>query len=352
MITRVLAGGMELNRKLTRLSETYQDSKAAMHLTPANARRVLDTALTLTAQPPLVEIGDDRTDAQVFEIPNLGRSWQPSLRGLDTRLEPGVPRPITFDDQAAQHRTDLVHIHLGHALMQRATRTLRSALFSADSPVHRVTAVVTPGLPESCVAAVSRLVLVGRGGLRLHEEVFLTGVRLRGQALAESKVEQVLDETLDSEDLVLTDEPVRARLAAQWNDDGGRLRTRLLTAMDRKSASRQEKVTEALAHRRDADIQRAREIFEAFRINLCESRDRLERAIQAEDELLFTDDQQKQRRRDLQRMYERLDSLDDEEQREVASIQERYSDIKPYVSAAAVVFALTPEDAENGAVTA
>lgn len=41
-------------------------------------------------------------------------------------------------------------------------------------------------------------------------------------------------------------------------------------------------------------------------------------------------------------MYERLDSLDDEEQREVASIRERCSDIKPYVSAAAVVFALTP----------
>lgn len=42
-------------------------------------------------------------------------------------------------------------------------------------------------------------------------------------------------------------------------------------------------------------------------------------------------------------MYERLDSLDDEEQREVASIRERCSDIKPYVSAAAVVFALTPD---------
>ena len=59
---------------------------------------------------------------------------------------------------------------------------LRSALFSVDSPVNRVTAVVVDGLPQSCVAAVSRLVLVGRGGLRLHEEVFLTGIRIRGQA--------------------------------------------------------------------------------------------------------------------------------------------------------------------------
>ena len=351
VITRVLAGGMELNRQLTRLSETYGERKAAMHLTPANARRVVDRALALTAQPPLVEIGDDRTDAQVFEIPALGRSWQPALRGLDTRLEPGVPRPITFDDQAAQHRTDLVHIHLGHALMQRATRTLRSALFSTDSPVNRVTAVVAPELPESCVAAVSRLVLVGRGGLRLHEEVFLTGVRLHGQALAEAKVERVLDETLDSADLVLAPEHVRVQLAEQWND-GTRLRDRLLTAMDRKSATRQERVTEALTQRRDADVQRAHEIFDAFRINLRESRDRLEREIRAEEELLFTDDQQKQRRRDLHHMNERLDSLDEEEAREIASILERYSDIRPYVSAAAVVFALTPEDAKNGRVTA
>ncbi|MEU1312678.1 DISARM system SNF2-like helicase DrmD [Streptomyces cinnamoneus] len=352
VITRVLAGGVELNRKLTQLSDTYGESKAAMHLTPANARRVVDTALALTAQPPLIEIGDDRTEAQVFEIPNLGRTWQSALRGLDTRLEPGVLRPITFDDQAAQHRTDLVHIHLGHALMQRATRTLRSALFSTDSPVHRVTAVIAPDLPQSCVAAVSRLVLVGRAGLRLHEEVFLTGVRLRGQALAESKVEQVLDETLDSEDLLLADEEVRGHLAEQWNDDGARLRSRLLTAMERKSASRQEKVTEALTRRRDSDIARAHEIFGAFRINLLESRDRLEQAIRAEEELLFTDDQQKQRRRDLHHMNERLESLGDEEEREIASIRERYSDIRPYVSAAAVVFALTPKDAKNEMVKA
>ena len=80
-----------------------------------------------------------------------------------------------------------------------------------------MTAVVADGLPQSCVAAVSRLVLVGRGGLRLHEEVFLTGIRIRGQAMAEEKVEEVLDKTLDAEDLVLADEEVRRALAELWN---------------------------------------------------------------------------------------------------------------------------------------
>lgn len=350
IINRALAGGVELNRRLTELSRTYGDRKVEMHLTPANARRVVDTALTLTGQPPLVEVGDDRTDAQVFQVPGLGSVWQSALRGLDTRLDPGVPRPITFDDEAARGRDDLVHVHLGHALMQRSARVLRSALFSVDAPVNRVTAVVVDGLEQSCVAAVSRLVLVGRGGLRLHEEVFLTGIRVRGQAMAEAKVELVLDEALDAENLVLADASLRAALTELWNAEDSRLRTRLLTAMTRKAESRQEKVTEALEARRDSDIARAREIFGAFRINLRESRDRLDREIREQEDLLFTDDQQRQRRRDLTTMQDRLASLDDEEQREIAAIGERYSDIKPHVSAAAVVFALTPQDAKSGMV--
>ncbi|WP_160049932.1 DISARM system SNF2-like helicase DrmD [Nocardiopsis sp. FR4] len=350
IITRALAGGMELNRRLTELSDTYKQRKLKMHLTPGNARRVVDTALSLTAQPPLVEIGDDRTEADVFEIPALGSAWQHAIDGLDTRLNPGVLRPITFDDQAVQGRTDLVHVHLGHALMQRSARLLRSALFGVDSPVHRVSAVVVDDLPQSCVAAVSRLVLVGRGGLRLHEEVFLTGVRLRGQAMAETKVEEVLDQVLDAEDLVLADESVRTALVQVWNADGSRLRNRLLTAVARRAESHQERVTEALRARRESDIDRAREIFAAFRVNLKESRERLAGEIRAQEELLFTDDQQAQRRRDLRAMEDRLANLQDEEQREIASIGERYADVKPHVSAAAVVFALTTADAEEGRI--
>ena len=208
---------MDLNRQLTELSQAYVDVKAAMHLTPFNARRVVDTALRLTAQPPLVPVDEVDTDAEVFAVPAVGRLWQSTLAGLDTRLEPGVWRPITFDADAARGRTDIVHVHLGHALLQKSARLLRASLYGSDSGLHRVTAVVVDGLPASCVAAVSRLVLVGRGGLRLHEEVFLTGVRLSGRGLAEEKVHDVLDRALDAEDLHLADEPVRTRLADLWN---------------------------------------------------------------------------------------------------------------------------------------
>ncbi len=83
--------------------------------------------------------------------------------------------------------------------------------------MSRVTAVVVDNLPQSCVAAVSRLVLVGRGGIRLHEEVFLTGIRLRGRAMAEAKVERLLEDALDHTDLRLANQRVRTALTKAWN---------------------------------------------------------------------------------------------------------------------------------------
>ena len=351
-ISRAMSGGQELDRRLTELSQNYAERKVALHITPGNARRVVDTALELTGQPPLVPAADPDTTAAVFAIPALGPAWQPALRGLDTRLTPGEPRHVTFDDQAAANRADLVYLHLGHTVMQRSARILRSELFSVNSPVHRVTAVVVDDLPQSCVAVVSRLVLVGRGGLRLHEEVFLTGIRLRGGAMAEAKVEQALEAALDAPDLALAGADLRQSLAELWNADGFRVRARLLPAMSDRAAARQERETAALYKRRDTDLDRAAQIYAAFRVNLRESRDRLARRIAEEDEMLFPDQQQRQRRHDLESMDDRLLELDDEERRELAGLRMRYDDVKPHVTAAAVVFALTPQDAATGRIQA
>lgn len=344
-INEALAGEQELNRSLTQLSRTYADRKEAMHLTPFSARRVVDTALALSNQPLLDLVGDEDTDAEVFEVGHLGPRWQTALRGLATRLKPDVLRPITFDDRAAADRDDLVHVHLGHAIMQKSARMLRSSLFGSSSQVHRVTAVVDDRIPVSCVASVSRLVLVGRGGLRLHEEVLVTGIRIHGNDMAEEKVNELLDRVLDAPDLELASESVREALAAQWGMEGSRMRGRLDQAMERRADRKQAGVAERLEARRDSDIARAGQIFAAFRTNLQDSL----RAIRTEEEeqlaMLFSDDQQRQRQRDIKAMEERLLTLDDEEKREVAGIRDRYAEIQPFVSAAAVVFALTPKDA-------
>jgi superfamily II DNA or RNA helicase len=346
-INKAMAGEQALNRSLTELSATYAERKHAMHLTAFSARRVVDTALALSDQPPLILVGDQDTDAEVFEVGHLGPRWQPALRGLATRLCPDTPRPITFDDQAAVGRSDLVHVHLGHALLQKSARLLRSSLFGSDSRVHRVTAVIDDSLPMSCVAAVSRLVLVGRGGLRLHEEVFVSGIRLRGSDMAEDKVNDLLDRVLDAPDLSLAPEQVRDALARQWGSESSRMRTRLEEAMRRRAERRQFEVTTRLEERRDSDIERARGIYTAFCTNLQDSLALLRSEAEEQLAMLFSDDQQRQRQRDIRAMEDRLSTLSAEEEREVDGIRERYADVQPFVAAAAVVFALTPADATS-----
>lgn len=350
VINTALAGGMELNARLTQLEQCYDASRTELHLDPANLRRVVDTALRINHQQPLRPNHDFEQDtaAEVFDVPSLSAGWRATLKGLPTRLEPEVFRPITFDPHAAEGRSDLVYVHLGHPIVQKAQRLLRRSLWSVDSPLSRVTAVVVDDLPESFVAAVTRMVLVGRGGVRLHEEVFLAGVRLHGRrAMAEEKAEAALDHALDGEKMSMADERVRDQLCDLWNVPDAPLRIRLEESMQARAGRRHELVIEQLTRRQEADVRRAREIFAAFRLNLRESLARLRRADEESAAMLLPDDQQRQRRRDIEAMERRLDELDDEEAREIDAIRDRYAEVKPHTTSAAVVFALTRDDVEG-----
>ncbi len=69
VINSALAGGMELNARLTQLEQGYDESRTEMHLDPANLRRVVDTALRINHQSPLAPNQDfaQDTDAEVFD---------------------------------------------------------------------------------------------------------------------------------------------------------------------------------------------------------------------------------------------------------------------------------------------
>ena len=353
-VNKVMAGSVSMNRQLTELARTYEARREELHLSPGACRRVVDEALRLTRQPLLIEDGDERTDAPLFRIPRLAPAWQGALAGLDTVNAPGQWRPITFTelDGADRERLgrDVVPIHLGHALMQKAARVLRSSVLSSEHALNRVTAVVVPDWETTCVASVARLVLVGRGGLRLHEEVFVTGLRLRGQNLAEEKVHDLLDRVLDGDDLLAADAPVREQLARAWMQEGTRMRERLTTEMGRRAERQADRVKDQLASRCQDDTDRARQIFAAFRRNLQDSLRAVRESQDDGQDALFTlvtDEQRRQRARDIRAMEERLDALDEEETREVDGIQERYRDIRPYVSQVALVFAVSGKDAEQ-----
>lgn len=128
------------------------------------------------------------------------------------------------------------------------------------------------------------------------------------------------------------------------------LRVRLEESIQARAGRRHEQVVEQLAKRQASDVQRAKEIFAAFRANLRDSLARLKNEeAEAQGQLFADPDQQRQWRRDIEAMNHRLDELDDEETREIDTIMDRYADVRPHTSAAAVVFALNRADAAGWA---
>ena len=61
---------------------------------------------------------------------------------------------------------------------------------------------------------------------------------------------------------------------------------------------------------------------------------------------LWDDAEKRQREQDVQRIRVRLDALESEKEKELATVERRYQDVSPQTLAAAVVFAQTPEDAQ------
>ncbi len=350
-IAGVMAGDRVKNADLTRLEQDLADSRNKLHLHPANLQRVVETAFVLEKLPPLVEVGSGRTEVPVFHLPSLSSAWEPVTRGLHTRLDPTRARPIAFNPDVLREDPDVVYMHLGSPLLQRTTRRLRSALWGSDSSLSRVTAMVVPDLDESFAVAVTRLVLVGRAGLRLHEEVFLAGTRLaRRQAIGEHRAEELLEHALDSGGLQPVPMKLAAELATAWNDAAaGGIAARVREAIDARAKRRRDEVGSQLDARREGDRVRIVEIFDRFGSTL---RDALGEAtaLDNDSQLGLFDDERRQTARDLREIRRRIDLIRDERQREIDAVEARYDEVRAWEFPAAVVFALSPKDVQDGVV--
>lgn len=353
VINKVLQEEHEMSRELTKLADRLESSRDKLHLHERNLLRVLEEGLRISGQPPLEKISDPMEIAQIYNVPaGLSRSWVPALEGLDTRLKPGILRPITFDQERAAQQVDVVYMHLGHPLVQRAARALRSEVWTRTDQIHGVSAVVVDGLDQSFAAGVARLVLVGEGGVRLHEEVFLAGTRLsRKQDLGIDKAESLLASALDGANLSEPAASVIDALSEIWNEeasDKGGVKDRVSLAIKDRAEKLRSTVEKDLELRRIADLAAVDSIFERFKSSLTNMLSAAEEQRLAGETMLFQLEEEKQQReRDLARVRNRLTTLEEEHLSERESVERRYRDVTAHTFVAALVFALTPEDAKK-----
>lgn len=338
-----------------RLADQYEDTVAALGLTPANVKRVVDTALDLDHQPALLPAHAEGFEpGDLFDVQPLSGSWERATRGLAHKLREGEQRPLTFSPAVAAHgRDDVVLAHLKHPLVALSTRLLTAAVWNADSVgLHRVTAVVSddPALTTTLVSAYARYVLVGTDGTRLHEEVLYaggwfgdTGRFRRWESVGEQG--RVLSRAL-------TDGTEAApHLRGELTDAWPRLRDPLYRSLEARAAELGRQLESRLAERRAEEERRITATLDRFEATL---RTKLKEEGDGEGEQLallstheLTGHERRQFEDDRRRWQERLEGLPAERERELAAIAARYREPRSHLFPAAVVFVIPAKEARR-----
>jgi superfamily II DNA or RNA helicase len=336
--TTALRAEQDLRAQVARLRQQLTTSTQTLHVATPNVRRVVDTALALAGQAPLV----DREDG-LIEPPALTRGWERTLHGLEDPLDPSILRPLTLDADRAS--ADVVHAHLGSRLVDQAQRLLRSAVWGEHATLTRVTGV-TADLPpevradEVLVTIVTRLVLVGADGTRLHEEILLAARaipasrrsrRLEVEERRFNALRTAVEAALEPDACQPADLASSRRLAAGWSD----LRQLLAGDVSARAAVRKAALERDLASREADALSRVDVITEHMRRTLTDAL-----AEPASVQLSFDDLDQPERRQvevDRAAWSARLDGLDAERDRERAAVERRYRGVRELTFPVAVV---------------
>jgi ERCC4-related helicase len=342
--TTGLRAEQDLRAQVARLREQLTASTQRLHVATPNVRRVVDTALALAGQPPL----SDRADG-LIEPPDLTRGWERTVQGLEDPLDPSLRRPLTFDADRAG--SDVVHAHLGSRLVDQAQRLLRSAVWGEQAALSRVTGV-TADLPEEVradeylVTVVSRLVLVGADGGRLHEEILLAARavprsgRSRRLEVEERRFEALraaVEGALEPSTCLPADTASARQLTTAWPD----LRQLLTGDVAARAAVRKAALERELARRESDELQRVDAVTDHMRRTLTEAL-----AEPVPVQLRLDELDQPERRQvavDRAAWRARLEGLDAERERERAAVTRRYRGVRELTFPVAVVLVTRPE---------
>jgi superfamily II DNA or RNA helicase len=342
--TTALRAERDLRAQVARLRQQLTASTETLHVATPNVRRVVDIALELAAQPPLI----DRADG-LIEPPSLTRGWQRTVEGLEDPLDPTFRRPLTFDADRAG--PDVVHAHLGSRLVDQAQRLLRSAVWGEVATLSRVTGV-TADLPvevrpdELLVTVITRLVLVGADGTRLHEEILLAAraVPARGRSRRLEVEERRFEALRTAVEAALEPDachPADLASCRRLADDWAELRPLLAGDIAARAAVRKAALERDLAGRQADELAGVDAIAEHMRRSLTEALAEPGFVQLRLDEL----DQPERRQLEVDRAawLARLDGLDAERDRDRVTVERRYRGVRELTFPVAVVLLTHPD---------
>jgi hypothetical protein len=344
-VRRLLTFERDLKARVQQLIEPYRYTRTELRLSPENVQAVVEIALDLAGQPPLVPTKVDgiwpdptgkRKSCPVFHLPALKGTWALCSHGLEHPYTRQV-RPIVFDPRLVDGRDDVVLAHLNHRQVHMSLMLLREEVWSREGRkrLHRVTARLVPShvLDTPAMIAHARLVLIGGDSHRLHEEVIAAGGFIREGRFARMNVGQVRDAlaaALPDE----TPDEVKRRLIELWPKHSASLIKALEVRMDDRAVGLQRE----LAERADEEVRSITAILTELRTTIQAELDEPE----YQQLSLFSDPERDQFERNRDALKARVRSIPEEIERETAAIRSRFAAPQPRLFPVVVTY-LVPE---------
>ncbi len=338
-VRRMLKFERDLRAQIARHMEQLQETRQSMNFSPENTCRIVNTALELAGQRPLVSLNNFPTSnkgEKIFQLPALTGSWAACSEGL-AHPHAGEIRPLVFDHNLAQGRDDIVLAHLNHRLVQMSLRLLRAEVWSPVSKkgLHRITGRVVPDtiLTDPAVIAFARLVVIGGDHNRLHEEIVTAGRLLKEGKFVRMNVTQT-QAVLNAMTTKALPENLQKRLLALFP----KISASLMNALEGRRKDRMDGIVKLLSEREEFETRSISAI-------LSELAKSIEKELEEPEVLqlqLFSFDEREQLDRNIDALRRRLRAIPSEIEQEKEVIRKRFADPQPRMFPVAVTF-LVPE---------
>lgn len=338
----------DVQERIKKCKERLSSSQEDFHLTPLHIFRAVQTGLALARQPlleptALQRLGEPPVTEGVFRVPALAGSWARCSEGL-AHPYTGVIRPVTFDHEVARGRDDVVLVHLNHRLVQMCLRLLRAEVWKGDDVkrLHRVTVRAVPDetLNEPAVVVLSRLVVTGGNHHRLHEELTVCGGYLPSAGYRRESSVQKVQQWLETGRPTHADEGLFRVLRERVE----KARDAIQQTADARSRDRLQHLGNTLDRKKKEEKADIVQVLDELELGI---RKELKKENLPEQLSLFSEDEQRQWRRDTDALNARLARIPKEREQELEAVESRYAGFVARTFPVAVVM-LVPESRIGG----
>ncbi len=346
-VRRLLKFERDLEKQIRTLMEDLHKTRRELRLSPENIQKVVEVALELAGQPPLIPAkveglwpDANRRACPVFHLPALSGSWAHCADGLAHPLFSDRVRPFTFDHNLTRGREDLVLVHLNHRLVQMSLRLLRSEVWSLEGQKRlnriAVRVVSDSALRHPAMIAHARLVVIGGDRHRLHEEVIFAGGQLIGGRFQRFGALREMQDALNAATDREPSEMVKQDLIKLWPKNSDSLRL----ALEARMKERTESLQKTLADRAEKEASDIKTIMTELLTSIQTQLDDPE--LQQEFLPGLAPAEREQFERNYDALRARVRAIPDEIEREQAAIRARFADPQPRMFPVAVTY-LVPE---------